>query len=208
VKISQIETISRKDIEIDLAWLAGVVDGEGNINVGFFSNQVKGSGKDWKVLRIDCIINNTHAIMIEKATRILSELGIFFKVSLRRRDLRWRPCFVINVTGQKNTVKLLKLLLPYLTCKQEVAKQAIWVYEYRDGLSRAGNNQYTRKEKRLQDDPVLLKMVERAKELVRFRPDPLKYSRAASKPIKISKSSESIRLTALNRYEAHSQIQQ
>lgn len=198
VKMSGVGTIRRKDFNLKLAWLAGFIDGEGNINVGFYNNGAYNKeGKGWKVFRLEVTITNTHADAIKKTTEILTELGCFFKVAMRKRDTMWRPCFAVIVTGQRNAVKLLKAILPYLTCKQELAKQAINAFEYRQTLRRAGNNRYSQKEPRVQDDEILVKMCERAKELVKFRPNPFAYSRVASKPIEVKKSSEAIRFTAL-----------
>lgn len=207
VKISSAESRSREGLEIDLAWLAGLIDGEGNINCGFFSNQFKrttGVDQDgtYKVLRIDCIITNTHSAAIEKATRILAGIGIKFRVQLRHRNNKWLPCFTIATTGQKNTTNLLKQVVQYLTVKQETAKQAILVYEYRLTLARAWNNQYRQDQPVLQDDPVLKIMVEQARHLVKYRPNALGYSLVASVPLKLKKPSTTTRSTALSADEA------
>jgi len=193
--MSEIESIRREDFNTDLAWLAGFIDGEGNINVGFYSN---GMG-DWKVFRISVSMCNTHAYAIKKATEVLKSMDCFFTISIAKKDTKWRPCLSILVQGQKNAYKLLKHILPYLTCKREVAQQAIYAYEYRQTLRRAGNNQFTvDRFDRVQDDKILLAMCERARELVKFRPDVFKYSRLASEPICIKRPSETTRLAALS----------
>lgn len=252
VKMEKTESISRKDLEVNLAWLAGFVDGEGNINVGFYKNGKNHAGNYWKTFRIEVVMSNTHADSIERCTEILKQIGCFFKVDLKIHDKKkWHPCFGIIVQGQKNAIKLLKAIKPYLTCKNETAQQAINAYEYRKNLTLRGpNNQWCYKysqemkrnvlkeadeigikraalknnigwasiyrwkrqmkemgkktfmelepiKDRVQDDPILLKMAERAKQLVHWRPNPLKYSRIASQVIKIKKSSEIIRLTAI-----------
>ena len=192
-----IETISRED----LAWLAGVIDGEGNVNVGFYGNgNLPGKEEqDYKVFRISVGISNTHADIIEKATRILSDMGLFFKVSVRTRaNDNWKPCMYLLVNGQRNATKLLTAVLPYLTAKKEIAIQALAAYERRLSLVRAGNNQYsTQQEPRVQDDVVLNAMINRAREIVNWRPEPFKYSMVASQPIMVKKPSTTLRLTAL-----------
>lgn len=214
VKISEVESRSREGLEVDLAWFAGVIDGEGNINCGFFSNQLKRStGSDhngsYQVFRIDCVVANTHADLIEKATKILSDLQIKFKVHLRERHLdKWKPCFALYITGQKNTVKLLNLVLPYLTAKKEIAKQTILAYEHRLTLARAWNNQYKQNNPLVQDDPVLKGMIQQARQLVQFRPNVHDYSLKASTPMRIKKPSTTLRLTALSAEEIRSSITQ
>jgi hypothetical protein len=190
-----IETIRSEDF----AWLAGIIDGEGNINVGFYGNgKENGSnGQTYKVFRMSVAITNTHADMIEKATQILSELGIFYKVSLRKRNPNERPCFSLFINGQKNTFKLLVKVWPYLTSKKEIATQAIEAYERRLSLIRAGNNQFCQDEPRVQDDAILNAMIDRARELVNWRPNPMSYSLVASQPIIVKKRSTTLRLTAL-----------
>ena len=188
-KEDAIETIRRED----LAWLAGIIDGEGNINVGFYGN---GQG-DWKVFRISVAIVNTHADMIQRATEILHGLGLFFKVHLRNRNPNERPCFSLVVNGQHNACKLLLATLPWLTCKRELAEQAIAAYSWRKELARGGNNQYESTKPRVQDNEILHTMIGRAKELVAWRPDTTGYSMIASEPIKVKKPSETTRLTAI-----------
>lgn len=199
VKTSEIKAIRREDFDSQLAWLAGFIDGEGNINVNFYNNGAYSrDGKGWKVFRIEITITNTHADAIEKATKIIAKLGCFFKIDIRKRDTAWRPCFVVIVSGQRNAVKLIRAIEPHLTCKKELAKQAIYAFEYRQTLRKAGNNRFSKKNPRLQDNIVLTTMCNRAKELVKFRPDPFAYTHIASKPIRVKKPSETIRLTALS----------
>lgn len=190
-----IETIRRED----LAWLAGIIDGEGNINVGFYHNGFGygKNGQDYKVFRISVGISNTHADMIQRATEILYAMGLFFKVHPRKRAPKLKPCMFILINGQRNASKLLMAILPYLSSKKEIAIQALEAYNRRLLLLRAGNNQYCQKEPRVQDDPVLLAMVARARKLVNWRPNPFDYSMVASRPIVVKKPSTTLRLTAL-----------
>lgn len=196
VKIPEIETIRREGLEPELAWLAGFIDGEGNVNVGFYGNGQEG----YSVFRIGVCVVNTSPEPIRKATEILHRLGVFFKVYLRKRHPeKWSPCFALEINGQRNAYKFIKVVLPYLTCKKEIAQQAIFACEYRWTLTRAGNNQYTKNPMdRVQDDPILHAMAHRAMELVHYRPDPTAYSMKASEPLRLKKPSETSRLTALS----------
>ena len=160
--MSEIETISREDFQRDLAWLAGFIDGEGSITVDMFGTAHNNNGDSWKHFSILITITNTHADSIEKATRILSELGCIFHIQVRKRkNDKHKPCMAVNLCGQGTSVKLLKVLLPYLSCKQELAKQAIYAYEYRKNLTRTPNNQW--QYNRSQSDR--LRLVKRAEEI-------------------------------------------
>jgi hypothetical protein len=198
VKMSEIKTIRREDFDCDLAWLAGLIDGEGNINIGFYNNGSGPKWKGWKVFRISLSISNTNAFIIQKATEILARMNCFFKPCLRNRKESELPTFNLFLNGQRNTVRALTMLLPFLVGKKELAKQAIYAFDYRNKLRRAGNNQHTQKHSRVQDNPVLHRMIDRARELVSFRPDPFGFSRKASESMRVKRPSESIRLAALS----------
>jgi len=195
--MSEIESIRREDLETDLAWLAGFIDGEGNIGVAFHKNDRK--NPNYRVFRIHVNISNTDVLAIEKVTRILTKIGCFFKVYLRRQNSKkWLPCANVVVQGQRNASKLLRAVEPFLTVKKETARQAIYAADYRNGLRRAFNNQWGRHGKPIYENPVLHVMADRARELVHYRADIRKYSIKASKPIELKKPSETTRLAALN----------
>lgn len=191
MKIPSSETISREGLMADIAWLAGFFDGEGRIIFGFYANGTA----SWRMLRCDCVIANTHVAAIEKATRIMAELEIKFKVQVTHQgNGKWKPQMRIVTCGQTNSTNFLRVLVPFLTCKKQQAEQVIAACEYRKSLTRAGNNQYTgKREVPIQEDQTLLAMIERAREFLHYRPDPLKYSRVANEPIRLQKPSEAIR---------------
>jgi len=195
VTIPEIETISRED----LAWFAGFIDGEGNINVGLYGNGQNRIGKYWKTFRAELVVVNTNAWPIQKSTEILHKMKVFFKVSIRKRyNEKHSPSFELKVNGQRSSYKVLSVILPFLTCKKEIAKQAIYALEYRFSLGyKAYNNQYAQDDERVQDNEILHQMIDRARLLVKDKPSPFAFSLIASEPIKIKKPSETIRLTAL-----------
>ena len=251
--MKEIEKIRREDFNLNLAWLGGFFDGEGNLCIGLFGNGKNSVGNSWKTFRIIASFYNNHMDSIEKASKIIPQLGCSFKVTLRKRESEKHQIGIaLHLRGQENSIKFIKAVMPYLTCKLELARQAIYAYEYRKGLCyKAINNQYSYKysqkkkadivemaqedgakktaknlgigwssiyrwkkqigqygierflalstvEDRVQDDPILLAMVERARELTHWNPDPFGYSRKAGQPVKIKKPSEAIRLTALS----------
>jgi len=191
-----IKTISRKDFETDIAWLAGFIDGEGCFYLGF--NTAYDRQKPRKTMRTLIMIGNTVAEPIEKATRILCDHGVGFSSTYHKPDNpKWSPSIAIKICGQKRVQKLCELLLPYLSGKKENALQMIHAIRYRQELAEefGGNN----KNSALIDNPILQMMASRMKELTAFRKDLSKYSRIASKPFSLKKSSQAICLTALSK---------
>ncbi len=105
----------------DLAWLAGIIDGEGTVS---FNKGRSGKNRPTPVI----MITNTSESLISKSQRILFDFDIDFKI-LRRKFLDkkwaksyWKPCLTIYVRKLKSVENLLILILPYLACKDEQAK--------------------------------------------------------------------------------------
>lgn len=191
----EIESIRREDFDTGLAWLAGFIDGEGCFYLGF--NTAYDRGFPRKTLRTLLLAGNTMPYPIEKATNILKEHGVGFTVGLSKEtgNPKWSRALNIKICGQGRVLKICNLLLPYLSCKNEQAKQMIYAIEYRQKLAiiAGGNNKNTA----LVNDPILRSMSERMKELNAFRPDLTAYTRQAGEPIYIKKPSTTIRLTAI-----------
>ena len=146
---AQVRSISR---EVDLAWLAGIIDGEGNID---FSVQQKQSGENKVPNEYFCPkvrITNTDMRMIRKVSEIYVNENIVFFYALnsvkryKNRKDTWKNQMEITISGHGSIKKLLSLVLPYLVNKQALAKLMIetidWVQvqPYRGRMSRSGSN--------------------------------------------------------------------
>ena len=151
---SPVRSISR---EADFAWLAGIVDGEGNID---FSVQKKktprGVWNDYFCPKLR--IMNTDMRMIRKIAEIyVAENLVFFyhfsnvKGYKNKKDT-WKNAMHITISSQGSLKKVLKLIEPYLVNKKRQAQLLIgaieWVQSqpYRGRMSAAGLNYCQRPE--------------------------------------------------------------
>lgn len=152
---AQVRSISR---EVDLAWLAGIIDGEGNLD---FSVQNKPSGENQVPNDYFCPklrITNTDMRMIRKVSEIYVSENLTFFYALnsvkRYKDCKetWKNQMEITIGSQQGIKKLLQMVLPYLVNKEKMAGLLIetieWVQAqpYRGRMSRSGMNYTLRPE--------------------------------------------------------------
>ncbi len=112
--------------EIEKAWLAGIIDGEGSIRIDYPRD--KGSASP----RI--VITNTDWGIIEKAVDICQRLGVNPHVTLRKS--RITECKDILILNMGKLLMFIPHVMPYLTGQK--SKQAIMLYEFcqqRKGLN-------------------------------------------------------------------------
>ncbi|MCR4298641.1 MAG: hypothetical protein NUV75_07810 [Gallionella sp.] len=148
-----VRSISR---EGNLAWLAGIIDGEGNLH---YPVQTKPSGVNKVPNDYFCPklrITNTDVRMIRKISEIYVEENLTFFYALnsvkryKNRKDTWKNQMEITLGSQQGIKKLLQLVLPYLVNKRVMAELLIetieWVQEqpWRGRMSRQGVN-YTLK---------------------------------------------------------------
>ena len=106
---------------VDLAWLAGIVDGEGSILIT--KNGHKGNYKGHNMV-VQFHITNTCGNIINKSQEIINSLGINCRVYARdyQGANKWKVCFRIDISRFKQLKVLLEALLPYLVSKDGQAK--------------------------------------------------------------------------------------
>lgn len=112
--------------EVQLAWLAGIIDGEGSISASV-TPSYRGGGR----IRI-CpfvTINNTDLGIIEACCSILDGLGIKYCLRARTRStnlMASKTCFDIRMNQFKKLQILLPLLIPHLkSVKREYAEKIL-----------------------------------------------------------------------------------
>ena len=138
---AQVRSISR---EVDLAWLAGILDGEGALAADLKMT----AGRNYLCPKIR--IFNTDVRMVQKCARIYVEMGIvFFYTINNKKKMGWKNQIGICVTSQGSCLKLLEAVKPYLANKQEVAQSISDIIKFVKSLPRAGatwSNDYADKE--------------------------------------------------------------
>ena len=181
--MDKLETISRASSE-ELAWLGGFFDGEGWISIGRCSNGYQRKDGSRSYLNyIRCAVCNTDAQCLEKFTTILTKMNVGFKVCIRKRSKKWRLCADVTIYCRKQVIKFIELVLPYLTNKRLIAIQALQYYE----LLQHEKHNYD----------FMYAMIKQARLINEWRPELLKYSRQANKPMKLKRPSETTKPTPL-----------
>lgn len=152
-KNARVRPISR---EVDLAWLAGIIDGEGNLHAQVQEKQSGTSGR-FNYFSPKIRITNTDVRMIHKVSEIYVRENLRFFYALNRvsryqnKRETWRDQLEITVASQEACARLLRLVMPYLVNKAEYAKLFLglieWVMEQpkRGRMSAKGPN-YTENE--------------------------------------------------------------
>lgn len=150
-----VRSISR---EVDLSWLAGIIDGEGNLQA---TVQVKNCGNTRRAyFEPKLRITNTDVRMIRRVSEIYVREGIGFFYTINRpsryqfsdkkKRTTWRDQLEISLSSKKHIIKALGIVMPYLENKRTYAgimlEALIWVdsQPYR-GRNSTGSN-YTESE--------------------------------------------------------------
>lgn len=131
----------------DLAWLAGIVDGEGCI-YGHWLNRRNATGGN---VCVEIRIQVTSLTMIAKVGEICRELGVVFTVDEgQMRPKSTKPAHRINIRRQADVVLFLRNIQPYLVVKAEEARTAVSWYE------KWGDQRGRQKARATQDDKIVL----------------------------------------------------
>lgn len=112
--------------DLELAWLAGIIDGEGCI-CGHWINRKNKSGGN---LSIEIRVEATSLAMITRIAEICESIGIGFSVDGARLHLRsTKTAHRINIRRQKDVLAFLVSIRPFLVVKLGEADVAIAWYE-------------------------------------------------------------------------------
>lgn len=170
------QTIRR---EVDWAWLAGILDGEGNLTVGIQNHSV--NGKEY--IRAKIRITNTDARMIKKISEIYASENVVFFTSIHKQKQvegrSRRTKMNIEVSSQGSVRKVLELVIPYLANKRECAREMLDLIKFVQTQPKGGNTLSIR----YVEDPVFIRHFEAFKREFRWYLDPSETTRRAGVPI-------------------------
>ena len=167
---ASLQSISR---EVDLAWLAGIIDGEGNIQLSMKENANGSSYLDTKVR-----IYNTDVRMMQKVAKIYVNENIVFCYTIgnnNRKNPRWKRQMGIQVASHGSTSKLLNLVLPYLVNKKRLAEIMVEAIKHRKSLPYNGS----RKRLNYEKDPKIIDAMSRFQKDKEFYRGPSETTRRA-----------------------------
>ena len=116
----------------ELAWLAGILDGEGSFL--FLDNGHKGSYKGKNVVPV-IYITNTCGEIIDYSVSIMTKIGFNPRVYTKqyRAKETWRPAFRIDVNKYSHMAMLIEAILPYLRSKGGQARLMMRFLKAREG---------------------------------------------------------------------------
>src|SRR5258706_11247130 len=110
--------------EVQLAWLAGIIDGEGTIGI-YNRNKTK----THRVVNLTIV--NSDEVILSKAKEIYEQYNIFAsKYTHNNKNpvgfIARKPCYVLTVRRWDDFQKMIQLLIPYLIGnKKQVAEEAL-----------------------------------------------------------------------------------
>ena len=104
------------DITLSLAWLGGIIDGEGSLGV-FQHVQVR-NGTRYEAWRPVIAITNTNPLIIHRCIDILQQSGLSFSVHTHKPDNpRWKARTNIQIVGIRHVARAAPVLRPYVYAK-------------------------------------------------------------------------------------------
>jgi len=168
----------------ELAWLAGVIDGEGNLDLNKrYGLHRQGKGT-WNWNRPRIIIGSTDARLIAKVSEIYAKIGCkFWYSTLKRYEEHHKPCLLIITIGIRNVFKVLIRVKDYLTVKKNQAELLIRYCLWRqEAFSSSSKEDWSR------GHELVPQITQAVQDLKNDVPDIFKLSRKANQPIQLGSS--------------------
>lgn len=147
----------RQLLNTDIAWLAGIVDGEGSIIMGF--------EKKRSLYNPFVAIGNTDKGILAESFAIMTLLGCHVTLSEMKVDRLGRfgrkRCWKLVVAGLDSLIPLLEVLIPHMASYKKVRAEAVLEFcKLRLAKRRCGGNDA----RRLTDEEIAL--AEKARSIV------------------------------------------
>lgn len=134
-KNSSVQSIRR---QVDWAWLAGIIDGEGNLNV-----QVRPGPNGKPYFRPKVRVANTDIRMIQKISEIYAEAGVVFFYSVHpqrgKNGAAYKTQMNIEVASQGSGAAVLEWIMPYLINKRRTAEALLALIRFVQRMPKGGN---------------------------------------------------------------------
>jgi hypothetical protein len=129
------EAISR---EVQWAWLAGIIDGEGNLNI-----QVRPGYNGKNYFRPKIRVANTDVRMIARISELYVAENIVFFYNINdhhvRKNPTWKCQINIEVASQGSGAKVLKRIIPHLVNKRRSAEIMLELITFVQKMPKGGN---------------------------------------------------------------------
>ena len=173
------ETISRERE----AWLAGVIDSEGSLEVGWTNQYNPDKTKiNPKMMYCRIKVGNTDPRMIAKISSIYKDLGVGFSFRTTKRFDRIHWMIEIKTQGKGNCKKVLLAIYPYIGNKRDQVDKFLEIIEYRESIGYGGFRAvYSEDYKPLESDEKLRRLIQELKDIKHNPPDPQRLMRVANR---------------------------
>lgn len=117
------ETMGNQQVRPDeLAWLAGIIDGEGTINIVKKPDRKRKDGTRrynyWTLLQL----SNTNEILIMKVIEIMKKLGTNPYIWEKAETEKWKKSYQLSLQRMTKVKKILDQIKPYLIAKKPQAE--------------------------------------------------------------------------------------
>jgi hypothetical protein len=137
----QVRPISR---EGDLGWLAGIIDGEGNLHCSVQEKPCGNTRRSYFEPKLR--ISNTDVRMIKRVSEIYVSEGLTFFYAFhtvsryKNKQPTWKDQLEITISSKAGCLKALRLVHPYLVNKQRFAEMMIELVEWVHAQPYRGRN--------------------------------------------------------------------
>lgn len=173
------ETISRER----LAWLAGVIDSEGSLEVGWTNQYYPDKSKiNSKMMYCRIKVGNIDPRMISEISKIYKEIMVGFSFRTTKRPDREHWMIEIKTQGKGNCRKILLAIYPHLRNKIDQATKFLEIIQYRESVGYGGFRAVWAKDyKPLESDEKLQRLIQELKDIKHNPPDPQRLMRVANR---------------------------
>lgn len=109
----------------DLAWLAGIMEGEGTFAIYHQKRKTTKEGPNGQ-LRGCISLTNTDPFLIEKAYQVFKDIGVDFHIAeYKNKKGSTRPVFDMQTARQENVKLICEALMPYLFGEKKAKAQML-----------------------------------------------------------------------------------
>lgn len=172
------ETISREQ----LAWLAGILDGEGSLEIGWTNQYNKDKTRvPSKMMYCRIKVGNNDVFMIREISRIFKGIGVGFSFRTTKRKDRQYWTLEIKTQGKGNCKKVLYAVHPYLITKIQQADKMLEIIAYRESVGYGGfRAKYSSNYIPLDHNVHLIRMIQELRDLKKPQVEPSTTTRRAN----------------------------
>lgn len=113
--------------EVEIAWIAGLLEGEGSFGLGAYHSGHNGNRGGVRSLRITCGMTDLDTIKKLKKTIDGGHFNLEGRKDPRRIEIS-KPLFVWQMSRRNDCIELLNLILPHMSARRSAKIQELLDY--------------------------------------------------------------------------------